>query len=241
MTNFFYKFGSISALELLHINAHVGENSSVRNHALSSYVCGISRLYDEKNNISSLHDIIDLDKTVIVIKQARNFLKKFSDSQTILWVTDSYSFIENATFLKFRTDYGFSSFCWQKKLQFFYIDKKSCYGLLSNFLNYYFFPNKKFIKNNNMLLFQKNCQKMFSKKQYFFTLNTNKRKPDIIFFFDIEGYQFLLEEALQLDIPSIGFCSTATKIKNVFPTYTIVLNKTAYIAKYLILYEIFKS
>lgn len=236
MTVYFPKFTVLSTLELVAVNAHFGALSSTRNPFLVSSVYGISYLFDEKNNISSLYDIIDLDKTMVVVKQTKTFISKFCDNHTMLWVNSKCFIHNNDSLFTFKIDYGFSVFCWQQNTQFFYIDKKSCYGLLSNFLSFYYFPNKQSLKINNQLLFK---QKQQVKKNYEVDVNLKKNSPDVIFFFDIDGYQLLLQEALLLQIPTIGFCATNTTINQVFPTYTFVLNKNAYIAKYLILYELF--
>lgn len=196
--------------KMFEAGAHYGYGKSRRHPSVSSYI------YATKNN----GDIIDLEKTSILLEQATLFIKNIgAQNKTILFVgtkPEAKEVIKNAAM----------------SLNMPFVDSRWIGGTLSNFIeikkriteleNY----NKdsttggleKYTKKERVVM----AKKMEKLSKYYSGLIGLKKTPDVLFIIDAKAEHIAATEAFKSGIPVVALMNSDSNIKKI--DYPIVAN-----------------
>lgn len=176
--------------DLLKNDVHLGCHKTLWNPQMAPFIYGLRH---EQH-------VFDLNKTILFLRKALFFLDEVLKEQgQVLFVGHPVGYKKS-----------FEKILDEKNIP--YIDNKSAVGgLLTNWdihFNYrQDFLKRKGVESNHRLA--KRFQKAFG------NLKQLTSKPDLIIFFDINGNNGLLREAIQMNIPVISFLDTKDSPLNI--------------------------
>ena len=202
----------ISVEDMFSVGAHYGYGKTRRHPSVSSYI------YTTKNK----GDIIDLEKTSILLDSAREFVKSLgSRNKVILFVgtkPEAKEIIKNTA----------------EALNMPYVNERWIGGTLSNFteikkriaeLENYRKENKeggleKYTKKERVVM----AKKMERLARYYSGLVGLKKLPDALYIVDAKAENIAQTEAQKSNVPVIALLNSDSNIKNI--NYPIVCNDT---------------
>lgn len=201
---------SVSVEKMFEAGAHYGYGKSRRHPSVSPYI------YTTKNNV----DIIDLEKTNLMLEEALGFVKNLgSQNKIILFVgtkPEAKEVIKNAAL----------------SLNMPYVNTRWIGGTLSNFteikkrINELEKYNKesatgeleKYTKKERVVM----AKKMEKLLKYYGGLIGLKKAPDMLFIIDSKAEHIAATEARKSNVPVVALANSDSNIKNI--DYPIVGN-----------------
>ncbi len=202
----------ISVEDMFNVGAHYGYGKTRRHPSVSSYI------YTTKNKT----DIIDLEKTSILLDTAREFVKDLgSRNKVVLFVgtkPEAKEIIKNTA----------------EALNMPYVNERWIGGTLSNFveikkriaeLENYRKENKeggleKYTKKERVVM----AKKMERLARYYSGLVGLKKMPDALYIVDAKAESIAQTEALKSNVPVIALLNSDSNIKKI--DFPIVCNDT---------------
>ncbi|MEI8269999.1 MAG: 30S ribosomal protein S2 [bacterium] len=202
----------VSVEDMFAVGAHYGYSKTRRNPSMSPYI------YTTKNRT----DIIDLEKTSILLDSAREFVKTLgSRNKVLLFVgtkPEAKEIIKNVA----------------EALNMPYVNERWIGGTLSNFteikkriaeLENYRKENKeggleKYTKKERVVI----AKKMERLARYYSGLVGLKKLPDALFIVDAKAESIAQTESFKSNVPVVALLNSDSNLKNI--DYPIVCNDT---------------
>ena len=202
----------VSVEDMFAVGAHYGYSKTRRNPSMSPYI------YTTKNRT----DIIDLEKTSILLDSAREFVKTLgSRNKVLLFVgtkPEAKEIIKNVA----------------EALNMPYVNERWIGGTLSNFteikkriaeLENYRKENKeggleKYTKKERVVM----AKKMERLARYYSGLVGLKKLPDALFIVDAKAESIAQTESFKSNVPVVALLNSDSNLKNI--DYPIVCNDT---------------
>ena len=206
------KKDEVSVEDMFAVGAHYGYSKTRRNPSMTPYI------YTTKNKT----DIIDLEKTSVLLDSAREFVKDLgSRNKVLLFVgtkPEAKEIIKNAA----------------ESLNMPYVNERWIGGTLSNFgeikkriaeLENYRKENKeggleKYTKKERVVM----AKKMERLARYYSGLVGLKKLPDALFIVDAKAESIAQTEGLKSNVPVVALLNSDSNLKNI--DYPIVANDT---------------
>ncbi len=203
----------VSVEDMFAVGAHYGYSKTRRNPSMSPYI------YTTKNKT----DIIDLEKTSVLLDSAREFVKGLgSRNKVLLFVgtkPEAKEIIKNVA----------------EALNMPYVNERWIGGTLSNFgeikkriaeLENYRKENKeggleKYTKKERVIM----AKKMERLARYYSGLVGLKKLPDALFIVDAKAESIAQTEGLKSNVPVVALLNSDSNLKNI--DYPIVCNDTS--------------
>lgn len=199
--------------QMFQVGAHYGYSKTRRHPSVAPYI------YATKNKL----DIIDLEKTAILLKSAENFAEKLASEGKVILLVGTKPEAKNAVKSAAET------------LQMPYVTERWIGGTISNFseikkriaeLREYREDSErgeleKYTKKERMVL----GKKMERLSRYYSGLIDLKKIPDALFIVDAKAEHIATTEATKCSIPVIAVVNSDSDIKRI--DYPIVANDAA--------------